>query len=83
LKSHNEIPQGDLRRILPRYQPNTFDHNLILVKEIEKFAARKGCTAAQVALGWILGLSARENMPIIVPIPGSSKYTFRSLRSSL
>jgi aryl-alcohol dehydrogenase-like predicted oxidoreductase len=42
--------------------------NLALVDLLNRIAARKGATAAQVALGWLL---ARK--PWIVPIPGTTK----------
>jgi pyridoxine 4-dehydrogenase len=42
------------------------------VREIEKVAARKGCTAAQVAIGWVVAQSRRPGMPKIIPIPGAA-----------
>ena len=71
LLAHDDIPEGDYRRMLPRYQPQNLETNLQLVKEVERLAENKGCTATQVALGWLLALSQRENMPTIIPIPGS------------
>lgn len=42
--------------------------NKVLVDAIETIAARKGATAAQIALAWLL---AQE--PWIVPIPGTRR----------
>lgn len=72
LKSPDDIPEGDFRKLLPRFQPGAFEKNLELVHEVEKLAARKGCTPAQVAIGWLLALSKRPGMPRIIPIPGAS-----------
>jgi pyridoxine 4-dehydrogenase len=62
-----------MRRQYPRFQPDVFEGNLRMVREVEKLAARKGCTPAQVAIGWVLALSRRPGMPRIIPIPGASK----------
>lgn len=72
LKSPTDLPEGDYRRMFPKYQDGNFQENLKLVKEIEKMAERKGCTAAQIALGWLVALSKRPDMPTIIPIPGGS-----------
>ncbi|KAK3341451.1 NADP-dependent oxidoreductase domain-containing protein [Lasiosphaeria hispida] len=72
VKSFGDIPEGDFRKILPRFQPDVFETNLRLVREVEKLAERKGCTSAQVAINWVLALSRRPGMPKIVPIPGAS-----------
>jgi pyridoxine 4-dehydrogenase len=41
------------------------------VREVEKLAAKKGVTPAQVALGWVLAQS-KSNGADIVPIPGAT-----------
>jgi len=72
VKSFDDIPEGDFRRHLPRFQPDVLEANLRLTAEVEKLAAKKGCTPAQVAINWILALSRRPDMPKIIPIPGAS-----------
>lgn len=67
-----DIPEGDLRLTMPRFQPGTFDKNLELVKELEKIAKQKGCTPAQLAIGWTKHLSKKDGNPEIIPIPGAS-----------
>ena len=71
-KSLEDLPQNDRRRILPRFQPENFETNMKLVKELEEIAERKGCTPAQLALAWVRSLSKKKGMPTIIPIPGST-----------
>jgi pyridoxine 4-dehydrogenase len=72
IKSFDDIPENDFRRILPRFQPENFENNMKLVRELEKIAKKKKCTPAQLALGWVRSLSKREGMPEIIPIPGAT-----------
>ena len=72
IKSYEDIPDKDVRKILPRYQPENFETNMKLVRELEKIAKKKGCTPAQLALGWLRALSKRHGMPEIIPIPGAT-----------
>jgi len=73
IKSADDIPEGDLRRHLPRYHPDVFEHNIQLVKAVETLATARGCTTAQFALAWVRTLSKRNGNPEIIPIPGSTK----------
>jgi pyridoxine 4-dehydrogenase len=72
IKSFDDIPEKDFRRILLRFQPQNFENNMKLVRELEKIAKKKKCTLAQLALGWVRSLSKREGMPEIIPIPGAT-----------
>ena len=72
LKKPEDIPEGDMRKQMPRFQPGTFDTNLKLVKELEKIAKQKGCTPAQLAIGWVKHLSKKDGNPEIIPIPGAT-----------
>ena len=58
--------KGDWRRSNPRFQGENFYANLELVHRVQGLAARKHCTAAQLALAWLLAQGGD-----IVPIPGS------------
>lgn len=58
----------DFRRSLPRYSDDAMAANRPLVAELERIAREKGCTAAQLALAWILAQG-----PHIVPIPGARR----------
>jgi aryl-alcohol dehydrogenase-like predicted oxidoreductase len=50
----------------PRFQGENFQRNLDLVGHIERLAAARNVTAAQLALAWLLARA-----PHIVPIPGT------------
>ncbi|EQL01578.1 Aldo/keto reductase [Ophiocordyceps sinensis CO18] len=63
LKSMDDIPQGDMKRMMPRFQGENFAKNLELVSRVEALAKSKGCTPGQVAIGWLLSLSKRPGMP--------------------
>jgi aryl-alcohol dehydrogenase-like predicted oxidoreductase len=61
-----DFPEGDYRRLSPRFQGDNFFRNLALVKAVQELAAEKRATPAQVALAWVL--AQKEN---IVAIPGA------------
>jgi aryl-alcohol dehydrogenase-like predicted oxidoreductase len=61
----------DFRRMSPRFQGENFEKNLQLVARIEEIAAEKHCTAAQLALAWVLAQGED-----IVPIPGTKRRTY-------
>jgi pyridoxine 4-dehydrogenase len=73
IKSADDLPEGDFRRMLPRFQPQNFETNLKLVEELKTMAAKKGCNPGQLALGWLLAISEQPGMPKIIPIPGTTK----------
>jgi pyridoxine 4-dehydrogenase len=72
IKSLDDLPEGDFRRMLPRFQPDVFENNLKLVKELELMASKKNCTTTQLALNWILHIAKKPGMPQIIPIPGTT-----------
>ncbi len=43
-----------------------------MVEQVEALAKKKGCTPAQLAIGWTRSLSKRPGMPVIIPIPGAT-----------
>ncbi|KAJ5946552.1 hypothetical protein N7454_003391 [Penicillium verhagenii] len=67
-----DIPEGDFRRFLPRFQDENYAQNMKLINEVKSLATRKGVAPAQVALGWIRSLSDKPGMPTIIPIPGGT-----------
>lgn len=71
-KSWDDLPEDDFRRNFPRFQPGNFEKNVDLVRTLEKLAAKKKCTPAQLAINWVLTLSKRPDMPVIIPIPGAT-----------
>src|SRR5512138_246284 len=66
-----DYPEGDFRRGDPRYQGENFDANVRAASAVKDLAARKGVTAGQVALAWLL-----HKGPDIVPIPGTKRRTY-------
>ncbi|KAI9731660.1 MAG: Pyridoxine 4-dehydrogenase [Claussenomyces sp. TS43310] len=72
IKSPEDIPAGDMRKTMPRFQPGAFEENLKLVAEVQKVAKEKGCTPAQLAISWVKHQSKLNGNPEIIPIPGAS-----------
>ena len=68
VKSASALASDDFRRTSPRFQGENFDKNLRLTEALNAFAAEKGCTAAQVALAWLL-----TKGPDFVSIPGTRR----------
>src|SRR5512141_527587 len=58
----------DIRSRNPRFTPEAIRANRVVVDLLERIAAQKGATPAQIALAWLLA-----QKPWIVPIPGSRK----------
>ena len=65
------LDDDDLRKRLPRFQGDSLDRNLTLVKRLEIFAAKKAAPASQIALAWILAKGED-----IVPIPGTKRRSY-------
>lgn len=59
---------NDIRSRNPRFTTEAMRANRVVVDLLEKIAAEKGGTPAQIALAWLLA-----QKPWIVPIPGSRK----------
>ena len=68
LPATETLAADDFRRTLPRFQAGAARTNRSLVAELERLAAERGATPAQMALAWLL---ARGDD--IAPIPGASK----------
>jgi len=68
IRSIDDLEESDFRRRNPRFQGENFQKNLDLVERVEEIAAAKGCSAAQIALAWVLAQGED-----IVPIPGTTR----------
>ncbi|OCF36663.1 pyridoxal reductase [Kwoniella heveanensis BCC8398] len=66
-KSPEDIPEGDFKKYVPRFQGEAFYENLKLVDKLDEIAQAKGVETSQLALAWIVSLS-----DYTIPIPGSS-----------
>lgn len=67
-KSAADLAPDDYRHQTPRFQGGNLDRNLALVAQVEALAKEKGCTAAQLAIAWVLAQGGD-----IVPIPGTKR----------
>ena len=77
VKDTNALAADDMRRRLPRFENDNFQHNLALVARLEAMAQHKSrtlgrtCTPAQLALAWLLAKGEG-----IVPIPGTKRVKY-------
>jgi len=69
-KDERELAPGDFRHDLPRFAPENARANQGLGEVIRGVAVRRGATAAQVALAWVLARGED-----VVPIPGTRRRT--------
>ena len=65
LPSPEDLPANDSRRGMPRFSAGNFAANCAFTDAIAALAERKGCSAPQLALAWLL----RHDH--VVPIPGT------------
>lgn len=72
VKSPSDIPEGDFRRYMSRFQEQAFQANLKLINKVESLASRKGVAPSQFALAWVHSQSGKPGMPTIIPIPGGT-----------
>jgi len=93
-----DLPANDHRRPMPRYQDANIAHNARIADVVRKFAERKGCTPAQIALAWVLaqgeGVTAipgmktrahlRDNLGALeVPLTAADEQELRSRVTAL
>jgi aryl-alcohol dehydrogenase-like predicted oxidoreductase len=76
VRSADELEDGDLRRSMPRFQGDNFQHNLGLYERFSRLAEEAGCTPAQLSLAWLLTRGDH-----VVPIPGTT--SIRHLEENL
>jgi aryl-alcohol dehydrogenase-like predicted oxidoreductase len=69
-KTIDDLAADDWRRNSPRFQGENFARNLALVDRVNDMAREKNCSAAQLALAWVLAQGGD-----IVPIPGTSSIS--------
>lgn len=71
IKGPEDFEAGDFRINIPRFSAENFPKNLQLVATLEKVGARKGATAAQVVLAWLL-----KQWEMVIPIPGTKRIKY-------
>ncbi|KAL4639524.1 hypothetical protein ACB092_03G224400 [Castanea dentata] len=62
------LTDDDVRKFLPRFQPENLEHNKTIFERVNEMAARKGCTPSQLALAWV-----HHQGKDVCPIPGTTK----------
>lgn len=67
----DELGEGDFRKTLPRFGEGHKENNQQLATAFTALAADKNCTAAQLALAWVLAQGTD-----IVPIPGTKRTKY-------
>lgn len=68
IDENTPFEKNDFRAGLPRFSPEARKANQALVHMLERIAAQRSATPAQIALAWLLA-----QKPWIVPIPGTTK----------
>ncbi len=68
LRDVSSLEAKDLRRGMPRFQPETYARNLQLLDGFGGLARDAGCSMVQLALAWLLAQGEH-----IVPIPGTTR----------
>jgi aryl-alcohol dehydrogenase-like predicted oxidoreductase len=63
----DQFTANDLRRSMPRFQPEHWAQNAALLLAWRDLVRDAGCTGAQLALAWLL-----QKAPHIIPIPGTT-----------
>lgn len=48
------LEEKDIRRLMPRFEPENYAKNLTLLPEYRRIAEAAGCTPAQLAIAWLL-----------------------------
>jgi aryl-alcohol dehydrogenase-like predicted oxidoreductase len=67
----DELAGNDFRKTLPRFSDDYKENNEQLAGAFAAFASEKNCTAAQLALAWVLAQGED-----IIPIPGTKKTKY-------
>jgi aryl-alcohol dehydrogenase-like predicted oxidoreductase len=62
----DQFAEKDIRGTMPRFAQDIYAANLPLRKAYQAYAAKVGCTPAQLALAWLL-----QKDSALIPIPGT------------
>jgi aryl-alcohol dehydrogenase-like predicted oxidoreductase len=77
VKNLDGLEQNDVRRKLPRFEEGNLQHNIAIAERLEVSAQKKGCSAAQLALAWLLAKG-----PDVVPIPGTKRRRYLEMNAA-
>jgi aryl-alcohol dehydrogenase-like predicted oxidoreductase len=68
LRDVASLDAKDIRRSMPRFAPDAYAANLLLLPPLQAVADEAGCSLAQLALAWLLAQGEH-----IIPIPGTTQ----------
>lgn len=71
LRSLDQLEPGDVRRRMPRFSPENFPKNVVLVDRLAEVACRHRCSISQLALAWLT-----QKAPRMVAICGSDSLPY-------
>jgi aryl-alcohol dehydrogenase-like predicted oxidoreductase len=71
IRTLDDLAQDDFRRHQPRLQGENLESNIAIVEVVDRIAADRGATAAQVALAWVMAQGDD-----VVPIPGTKRRRY-------
>jgi len=67
LRDIARLPTNDIRLSMPRFSPDAYGKNLLLLEPMQPIAQRLGCTLAQLALAWVLHQGEQ-----VIALPGTT-----------
>ncbi|CAN6242186.1 unnamed protein product [Urochloa humidicola] len=67
-KLMDSLSEQDIRKNMPRFQPENLDKNAQVFERVNEMARRKGCTPSQLALAWV-----HHQGSDVCPMPGTTK----------
>jgi aryl-alcohol dehydrogenase-like predicted oxidoreductase len=73
-RSEADLPEGDRRHKMPRFQAGNIERNAAILAEVEAIAREKGATLPQIAIAWVMAQGPRNGIGIF-PIPGAKSRT--------
>lgn len=62
------LSKGDIRCAMPRFQPDNYARNLLLLEPMRQIASQVGCTLAELAVAWVLHQGDQ-----VIALPGTTK----------
>jgi len=72
ITSKSDLDQADSRqKRYPRFADGAFDKNQVLIARVKAIASRRGVTAGQLALAWVMAKGED-----LVPIPGTKRRKY-------
>lgn len=71
INAFEDLADGDFRRTLPRFHSDAIARNANIAQAIQRIAADRGASPAQIALAWVLSRS-----PAMLAIPGTRRVQY-------